>query len=282
MRKIFKENSIEKEFLENGYVVIPFGNVQELELLEEQLRKFKPSDNFKGNQDTLLGKQSFHVTFFDNNNEYKKKMLAFAKNTFQPLSDTILEGYKCVQGNVFLKPPQSGIVFPHQNLTIVDETKYTTLSFWLPLQNTTKENGTLCLIPKTQNSFVKYRNTHVYYPYTDFLASEEGQQYFTPIHLQKGELLILDDRIIHYTPINHSKKDRWVLHALWAPQEAQIRYYDPVNDKINVYNVSDDFWQYHAPGSNITKTEPDEIIVNDELIYTEKEFVEVLKKYKNS
>lgn len=279
MRRIFKDNKAEEFFLREGYIIVPFNNACDIDSLKESLLQLNPSDNFKGNQDTLIGKQSFHITFFDSEYDYKKRVYNFVKDVFTPFIHEHIHDFKCVQGNVFLKPPKSGIVFPHQNLTIVDETKYRTFSLWIPLQDTNEENGTLCLIPKTQNDFLKYRNTHVYWPYTDFLASEEGQQYFTSINVKKGELLIIDDRIVHYTPINKTESDRWVLHSLWAPNEAQIQFYNPIDTVVNIYDVSDDFWQYHPVGTLIDQKKADNSIKNNEIILSELEFKEALKKY---
>lgn len=278
MREIFNDKYIETQYLENGYVVIPFLSSNEVDKLKSKLQRFKPADNYKGNQETAIGKQSFHITFFDSNFIYKKEMLDFTRSYFKDSISTLLCNYKCVQANVFLKPANAGFVFPHQNLTIVDEQQFNSMSLWLPLQNTNFTNGTVCLIPRSQNIAVKYRNTHIYWPYADYCMTEEGKQHFIPIEVNKGELLIIDDRIIHYTPINTSNKDRWVLHSLWAPQEAQIKYFDKNKTKVKIYNVDDDFWQFHPPGIKINDKNPDEVFTNDEIIYPENEFVTMLEK----
>ncbi len=278
MRDIFKDKNIEQSFREMGYVVIPFIDSSELDKLKEQLKQFKPSDNFEGNQETLIGKQSFHITFFDSDYNYKKEMLNFTRKYFQEFTTNILNNYKCVQANAFIKPAQQGFVFPHQNLTIVDESKYNSMSLWLPLQDTNFENGTVCVIPKTQNIPIKYRNTHIYWPYADYCMTEEGQKLFIPINVKKGELLIIDDRLIHYTPINKSQEDRWVLHSLWAPQEAQIKYFDKTETHVKIYNVDDNFWQYTIPGKVISGQEPNFISINDETIYSNDEFVSEIRK----
>ena len=281
MRSVFNDTSLNEKFLKEGYLIIPFTTESEIDDIKEKLLQLKPSDNFEGNQDTLIGKQSFHITFFDSNQKYKKEMFDFLRLLFKRIAEKTLLDYKCAQANVFLKPANAGSVYPHQNLTITDETKYRTLSFWLPLQDTTEENGTVCLIPGTQNFFLKYRNTHVYWPYTKFLASETGLKYFTTVNVKKGELLIIDDRIVHYTPINKTKNSRWVLHSLWAPTEAPLNFYDPEKNKIKKYLVADDFWQYHEPGVLLDKIEPDQILENDEVLYSEKETIQLLENLKN-
>ena len=243
------------------------------------LLQLQPSDNYKGNQNTAIDQQSFHVTFFDSNLEYKQKVFNYITSKFKGISRSLLNNYKCAQANVFLKPTGSGFVYPHQNLTITDEAKYTSLSFWLPLQDTDYENGTVCLVPGSQNDFVKYRNTHIYWPYVNYFKEGAGLKYFTPINIKAGELLIIDDRIIHYTPINRSGSDRWVIHAVWTPDEAPVWFCDPKNDEVKIYEVVDNFWQFHLPGT-FPEQEASKIIINDEVIYTETELTEKLEALK--
>lgn len=278
MREIFKDKNIENQFRQKGYVLIPLVSGHEIDALKNQLTHFKPSDNFKGNQDTAIGKQSFHITFFDRDYDYKKEMFEFTKLYFKEATSNLLSEYKCIQANVFLKPSSAGFVFPHQNLTTVDEKKYNSISFWLPLQDTNFENGTVCLIPRSQEIPIKYRNTHLYWPFTDYCMTEEGKALFVPIEVKKGELLILDDRIIHYTPVNKSKEDRWVLHSLWAPKEAQIKFFSKKDAQIEIYDVEDDFWQYAAPGEMIKGKNPDLVKENDEMVYSQEQFVSIIKK----
>lgn len=247
-RAVFKDHLLDEQFNKNGYIIVPFLSEDEVSAFKKDLIQLRPSDDYKGNQKTLIGQQSFHVTFFDSNQHYRQNVYDYLKARFNAISSNLLADYKCAQANVFLKPAHSGFVYPHQNLTITDETKYTSVSFWSPLQHTNFENGTICLIPGSQKGFVKYRNTHVLWPYVNYFKDGPGLHYFKPFKVNAGELLIIDDRIIHYTPINTSNEARWVAHALWAPAEAPIWFCDPREDKVTIHEVSDHFWQFHAPG----------------------------------
>jgi hypothetical protein len=281
MRQIFNDPHIEAKFRDHGFVVVPLLTQSEIPELKQTLLNLKPSDDYKGNQNTLIGRQSFHITFFDADTEYKKQVFEFLKRRLSSAAQTFLKDYKCAQANVFLKPVGAGIVYPHQNITITDEEKYTSVSFWIPLQDTSSENGTVCVIPGSQDYFVKYRNTHIYWPYVKFFKDGPGLNYFVPVNVKAGELLILDDRIVHYTPINKSLSDRWVVHSLWAPSEAQLKFCDPVENEVKVYDVEDDFWQFHPPGKMITEVRSGHILPNTEHTYSEKELFGILEKLKN-
>ncbi len=280
MREIFNDPGTENTFRKQGFIILPFVNETETLNLKQSLMALNPSDHFKGNQSTLIGQQSFHITFFDQDKTYKQAVYNTVKDVFSSFSQEHLKNYKCAQANVFLKPGGKGFVFPHQNLTIVDEEKYTSLSFWLPLQDTNFENGTICLIPGSQYNFVKYRNTHVFWPYVKFFIEGKGLNYFVPVNVKAGEILIIDDRLIHYTPINSTTQDRWVVHSLWAPKEVQLRFCDPHKTEVKIYHVDDEFWQFHPPGASIQKTDPDSILINDEFVYNESELIEILENLK--
>lgn len=254
MRQVFNDIETEALFRRQGYVILKGIDNDSLLEFKSKALKLKPSDNFAGNQATLIRPQSVHITFFDENEEYKRTVYNHYKKTFTPLAKEYLKDYKCAQANVFLKPSGSGYVYPHQNLTIVDEEKFTTVSFWIPLQDTDFENGTICLIPGSHNNFIKYRNTHVHWPYMKLLM-EDGLKHFVPIEVKAGELLVLDDRIIHYTPINSKHTERWVIHGVWAPKEAQLIFCDPVNGSVTIFPVHDEFWQFHTPGALLPETQ---------------------------
>jgi len=141
MRTVFKDSAIESTFRKKGFVNIPFLSGEEVTTLKQDLLALQPSDAYKGNQETHIGQQSFHVTFFDRDVAYKQQVYDLVSSKFSVIAGTLLNNYKCAQANVFVKPPHSGFVYPHQNLTITDETKFTTVSFWLPLQDTNLGSG---------------------------------------------------------------------------------------------------------------------------------------------
>ncbi len=280
MRPVFKRSDIEEQFQRDGYCILPFLEKEAVEELRNRFLALRPSDEFQGYQDTPIGKQSFHITFFDSDADYKRAVLDLAKETFASFCETYLDDYTCVQANAFIKPAGKGFVHPHQNLTIVDESRFTSLSLWMPFQDTTFDNGTLCVIPGSHNGFEDYRNTHIYWPYIHFFREERGLQYFQAINVRAGEVLILHDRLVHYTPDNITSEPRWVFHSLWQPTEADTFFFDPTEDKVRVYQVDKEYWQLTLPGQGIGDLKPIEVRPNNTHRYSETELIEVLEALK--
>lgn len=276
MKETFSDTTLQKQFEEQGYVVVKCPYNFNFEEIKNDVNYFKPSDNYKGNQDTKIGRQSFHITFFDNDVLYKQQMYNYVQKLFFEFAKKTFVNHKCCQANVFLKLPNSGYVYPHQNLTIVNENEYTSVSCWMPLQDTNSENGTICLIPKSHHYFQKYRNTTIYWPYVDFFKNGIGLNNFTPINVKQGEVLFMDDRIVHYTPINKSNHERWVLHSLWTPLNAQLKFFDIKLNEVGEYNVTDDYWQYSQPGHFPDKKDLHQTIKYIDNNYTEEDLITLL------
>ncbi len=280
----FADAAIEESFEKQGFVVLPFLEKAAIPKILEEFQQLRPSDGFRGMQETALMQQSFHVTFFDRNVEYRQQVFERIYSIFNDFALRELVNHRMVQGNIFLKPPKQGFVFPHQNLTITDEKQFRSISLWCPLQDTDLENGTLCVIPGSQEGFMRYRNTQVEWPLWEaFMPQGAATPYLVPLNVKAGQVVVLDDRLIHVTPENQTNSPRWVLHSLWLPASAPLRYFDVqlAHKKVHECAVQEDFWQFYTPG-----TEPmglQEIAVHpyDEPQFTLEELLahlEMLKK----
>lgn len=278
MRRVFKNDEQEFFFRQNGYIKLPFDRAAELDACKQKIFSLNPSDKFQAFQKSKLHPQDFHCTFFDSDMDYRKSVFDIVTDFFSPLNYLLLDNYKFIQGNVFIKPPFKGYVAPHQNLTVVDESRFTSLSFWCPAQNTTKENGTMVLVPSSHRKFMKYRSTNISWPLLPMFKDYDSAHLKT-IDVAKGEILIIDDSIIHGTTNNITNTERFVFHAMLAPQEAPIIYCNVNKEQhdVQLFNVPDTFWQYYIPGDtpaqlNLWETRP-----YNERELTENEFITELQ-----
>ena len=274
-RITFKDPELQAAFEKTGFLKFPFLDARRIGEIKKQLLALSPSDNYQGFQETALGKaQSFHTTFFDSSDVYRKGMWDLMESVFAEFTDQFLDHHRIAQANVFLKPPGQGFLHPHQNLAILDESQYTSVSLWCPLQDVNAENGTLFFIPGSQDHFLRFRSTHVFWPYIPFFGTPEGLKWLQPLEMKAGELVILDDRIVHATPTNKSDSARWAIHALYVPEEAQLFYPEVDPEKVDLFPVSRDFYQYYRPGTHpqgltdpITVPNTDSVMEQGELLH---------------
>jgi|CXWL01.1.fsa_nt_gi hypothetical protein len=266
----FSDPAVEAEFNRRGYVILPYLRRDVIPPILAGLQQLCPSDNFQGMQQSGLMRQSFHVTFFDPHVEYRLQVLAKTRDLFRSFVAAHLSNHRIVQGNIFLKPPGKGYVYPHQNLTITDERAFRSVSLWCPLQDTSRENGTLCVIPGSQTGFMSYRNTNVVHEvFRSFLPEQRAERFLRPLEVKAGEVVVLDDRLVHVSPINQTGNPRWVLHALYVPMAAPLRYFDVQGEQVRAYAVDDEFWQLHVPGTHPTGLAEIDVLPYDEPAYDE-------------
>jgi|GEM_PF-2673960 len=266
MRRIFLNDEHQAFFDANGYVKVPFIRAGEIDAYRQQIMALSPTDNFNAFQKNLIHPQDYHCTFLDADKNYRLKTFDIISEFFASACASLLDNYKIVQGNVFIKPPHKGYVAPHQNLTIVNEEKYTSLSFWCPALNTNADNGTMVIVPNSHKKFMKYRTTNISWPLLDYFK-DYNSPFLETINVNKGELLIIDDSLIHGTTNNTTGDARFVFHAMLAPQEADIVFcdIDHQNNKVKIYEAPPLFWQLYLPGS-----QPDNLTLKEEVDYTDR------------
>jgi hypothetical protein len=261
--KLFYSQTLNDDFDKNGFVKLPLSPDCDLDSLLTEINTLQPEDKFLANQKSSLHNPTFHATFFDLCDSYRIDVLKIVQSFFKSFLGGNISGYKIVMGNIFIKPPYTGEVSTHQNMTLIDETKHTSISLWCPLIDTFFENGTMCVVPGTHKKLVKYRSDIIPWP-LQWYYEQEGKKDFVPIHVKKGEVIVLDDSLVHYTPINSTEHSRIVLHAIAIPKDAELLYFkkDVALKVVNKYVVDELFWQLHKPGSSpdfhlISSTLPD-------------------------
>jgi ectoine hydroxylase-related dioxygenase (phytanoyl-CoA dioxygenase family) len=101
-----------------------------------------PSANSSGEHEI-----TYDFTFIDKNIAYKQAVFDSITEYFKPHVEKWLSDYRPIIANYIRKKVQGGEVPLHQNWAFADEKKYTTVSIWCPLVDSTIENGTLQVVP---------------------------------------------------------------------------------------------------------------------------------------
>lgn len=133
----------------------------------------------------------------------------------------------------------------HQDYTICDETKYSPLTLWIPLQDTNIENGALCVVPFSHHLYSPYRGIGIEPQYQKYQS--EIKKYLLPIEMKAGDILFFDNRLLHYSPPNLSNKNRVVVSygVLHPSATLEICYQNSENNTIEIYQQENDFLLTH-------------------------------------
>jgi hypothetical protein len=254
MRKIFNDPTIEKEFKRQGYVILNLFEKSEFDQVKQLYFKL---DGVKGTAGT--NKNSYELSFFDKNIDEKRKKSDAVYQFLKSKIDSVLDQYSPIMVNLFSKEKDTGEVPIHQNWTFVDEDKYTSVSFWMPLQNVNRTNGTLEVVPGSHKDLAKYRGPSIPWVF-DELNTLMKEEYMVPLELNEGQIAVLDDSIIHYSSDNNTEVPRRAIQVILQPNDSPlIHCYKAKNDPANTVNIIEikpdyflDFDMWSEPKSNST------------------------------
>lgn len=230
-RQIFRDPALQKQFEEDGYVIVQFLEPEEIQALLDFKNGTRPDNRFNTNAEDA----TYHFTFLDTNIPYKKEVFNTVMQFFQPAIDKWMIDYKPLIVNFVLKDAGYGEVPVHQNWNFVDEEKFRSFSVWVPLMDTNAENGTLQIIPgtHTQNFHYAIRSPWIPWYFKDF-SDFVIKEYHRPLNVKAGQAVIFDDSLIHYSSPNNSKEQRIVIQNIIIPAETEaVHYYvDPERPEV--------------------------------------------------
>lgn len=253
-RKIFYDNNLQTQFEHQGYVVVDLLSPTQVSILTQL---FDEVEGAKGTANSNLN--SYELSFFDKNPEKKKWKFEAINKFLGPIVNKLLNNYKPFIINLFNKQSGLGEVPVHQNWTFVDEEHFTSLSLWCPLQEVSRENGTLEVVPGTHKVICNYRGPSIPWVFTK-LNQLLIDKYMIPCNLHIGQVVILDDSIIHYSGVNRSDVDRKAIQLILKPSETPLIHCYISNkgkETINIIDVDDDFffdfdmWKQPQQGRNL-------------------------------
>jgi hypothetical protein len=140
----------------------------------------------------------------------------------------------------------------HQDWSVVDETRFTSATIWIPLQAVDETNGALRVLPRSHLFFDYYRSNNIPVCYR---GSEQllWDQMIT-IPMKCGEAIIINHAIIHASGLNRSNSERVVLAYGIVSDGTGLRYYhrekNSPNEDVEVYDMPEDFFlKYHNIGN---------------------------------
>ena len=244
MKRVFKDPEVQKQFEEDGYVVVQFYTPAEIESLNKLYNDLHPEDEI-----------GFYPSTFSQDKDYRQKADEEIRRIGSRTMDSVLQNHRVVCGSFIVKyPGPESEMCVHQDMTLVDETEFTGINIWCPLVDLTETNGAIYNLPKSHRLFPTYRGATVPNIYQD--VTQEIVDFMTPLYLRAGEAVIFDQSIIHYSPPNVSADRRVVTNIYFTHKDARFRtaYYNPKEDeqKVELFEQADTFMtDFDQFGENI-------------------------------
>lgn len=232
---VVKDKEIDARLASDGFVVA--GNVGQQAL--QELRNVH-----LGNHDFEVNQGGMFYSVYSLDIPYRKKIFKEIDAILSPIYTLLFQNFKPVLHSFIVKVTGEKSEFTlHQDSTGLDEFQFSPLSVWIPLQDTQLENGCLCVVPHSHRIKVPYRGISFEGPFQNI--TETVRQYLQPISMKAGDILLFDNRILHYSPANESTEDRVVVMSGIFPKNAAILscYQDTTieNAPIEIYEQAPDF-----------------------------------------
>lgn len=244
MLRVFRDEAHQNFFEKNGYVVLPFYTSEEIKELEAVYHQLHPVDE-----------KGFFPSTFSQNKNYRHA----ADTAIRKAGSRSIEKY-CTDVNVVFGAfivkspgPESGMCV-HQDMSLVDESRFTGINIWVPLVDLTVENGGLFALPGSHRIFPTYRGSSI----PEFFAPvmDDMLDYLQPMLVKAGEAVFFDQSIIHFSPPNYSSSARIVTNTYFTHKDCEYRtYYWDKNahgNKVEVFAQGNDFMtNFEQFGENI-------------------------------
>lgn len=236
---IFVNQKTEQDLNNKGVSRVDFCSEPLIDAVKDEFVRLHP------NLDETM-KSGYYFSVFGESIEYRKSILEKILPLLKDSIDAIFTDYKVLAVIAQIKGvgPDSAVTV-HQDLTMVDESKYSSYSLWIPLQDSTVENGPLSFLEYSQRAFRGGRSHMMDYLFEnveDFVF-ENSTEYLA----DKGQALIFDNATIHHSSLNKTNSPRFSIAVSIVSKDAEIQllHYErdkPFDGTLDRYSVPDDFW----------------------------------------
>jgi hypothetical protein len=233
VKPILSDEQLDKKLLEEGYVVIPFLNEDEVSALVNFYYVHHAKE-----QDGMYA--TAHVPDVD----FRMKMNDYIKEVFvRAIAQTFIN-HTALGGSYIAKGKGAkGTLQPHQDWNIVDEEKFRSFNIWVPLVDLNDGNGVIKVLPRSHGWLTTYRSANISSAYCNL--NDLLWQKMQPLYMKKGEALIYDHRLLHASGENTSDEIRLAAVYGIIPAESKMLYFHKADDKtIEVFESNPEFFLY--------------------------------------
>ena len=165
--------------------------------------------------------------------KHRKKVHEFLKAKFLKFT---IPNYSPIWGNFMYKKPFGDNVQLHADWSYVEETKHRSFNVWSPLVDTSLKNGCLWIVPFSQKIVSSIRGVSL----PRFYENEQEllmKEYAVPLLLKKGDAVIYDHRLIHFSNPNYTKIGRSAATMIFVPSNSiYSHFYQKNENQILEYN----------------------------------------------
>lgn len=231
----FISGNLEPQFCLDGFIHIPsFINQSELASLTTLFNSvYAYTNKSQGMWNSLFNLDSH------SSNRTSKTILDILKVKLE----STFENFKAPVASFMVKNPNEfGITDLHRDYSTQDEQEFQYRNIWIPLVDTTPQNGALYALKRSHTFFDYPLPMFCKWEYIEF--QDMLFKHCDVINAKAGDLVVYADRTLHGSFINRSSVPRPVVHFGLLHPDAELCYYylDEETKEVSVYDVPFSFF----------------------------------------
>jgi ectoine hydroxylase-related dioxygenase (phytanoyl-CoA dioxygenase family) len=250
--RVFKNNELQKRFDRDGYVVISLLGKEETCQLSALYREVQPV-SFKG----------FSSTIYNQDIGLKKSTSERIASIVGDKISRHFESYRLLGFSFLCKTPGEDSIMPiHQDWTIVDESKFDSITIWVPLVDVDDINGAMKVLPGSHKFSDALRSPTLNGVFQNIYPQIEEKMEW--LKIKAGEAVVFSQALLHASPPNMSENDRIIATFGLVHQLAKLSFYHKTKDGlVEQYSIDDDFFlTYNNIGQAPANLIPDNTFEN--------------------
>lgn len=220
---------------QNGYFLDEFLSAEDISFCTAQYRMhFSDTES------------SFYSTSFHDDIDLKKRVSDVILDRLMPAIEARFSDYKLLGASFLKKKANENNPLPlHQDWTVTDEDAFGSYTIWIPLEDTTEQNGALRVIDGSHRLEQNFRAPSLPVSFEKHRAAFE--KYLKTLPMAKGNAFIFNQKLMHASWPNKSDKDRLALTIGLVPKEAHLMmyYFDASKKQLSRYAMPDDMFLHY-------------------------------------
>lgn len=238
-RRTLLDPELQAQFARVGYLRLPLLDDEAVERLRAIYDEVFP--------EPMTG---FIPTYAVSTPERKARATAMVKEVLLPVIDPLFDHHRAFNSSFLMKWPGDDSALPlHQDTCYVDERVFRSAVVWVALDDADEDldNGPLQVVTASHRFDRMPRGTRTWWPYggvTDFVE----EHCLESLPVRKGDVLIMDNALIHCSFPNRSGEPRLAVALSMAPEEAGLIHAVGRDDgTVSIHDVDESFFVEESP-----------------------------------
>ncbi|MFN8315384.1 MAG: phytanoyl-CoA dioxygenase family protein [Chitinophagales bacterium] len=225
---VFEESNVMNDLAEKGVAKCILFSREELERIASIVSNIHSKASVASREFFLSITSDFlQAQFIEESMSFFKGMIVNKMN-----------GYKLISITYHVKENNSmSQVAIHQDWQYVQEPDFNSYTVWTPLCDVDEKNGGLFFFEGSHKVVNQLRGKGLQNDLTSYSI-----QNAICYRVSFGESLVFNSRMVHFSPANQSKKDRYSIGAAVCKSNAQLFLHQKSDAGIDSKEVSDDFY----------------------------------------